>query len=127
MHLVEQDPAVGDGAVGVGGEVGAADVVDDGLEPPLVGDEMVVFAEVGLGGQRVGVLQAGHARRLRELVVVDEVVQHHVHRRRRPVRLAARTYGAPCMHQIKIKHAAPIDNSIWFLYSFNLKLNKIRV
>jgi hypothetical protein len=56
-------------------------VVYDGLETPLVGDEVVAVTEVGVGGGWVGVLQAGHARRLAELVVVDEVVQ----RRRRTV------------------------------------------
>lgn len=86
--LVEQDPAVCVLAVAVGGEVGAADGVYDGLEPTLVRDEVVLLAEVGVGGRRLRVLQARHARRLRELVVVDEVVQRHVHRRRRPVRLA---------------------------------------
>ena len=88
-HLVEQNPAVWELAVAVGGEVGAADGVYDGLEAPLVRDEVVVLAEVGVGGRRLRVLQARHARRLRELVVVDEVVQRHVHRRCRPVRLAA--------------------------------------
>jgi hypothetical protein len=94
MHLVEQDPEVLELAVAVGGEVGAADGVYDGLVPPLVRHEVVVLAEVGVGGRRLRVLQARHARRLRELVVIYEVVQRHVHRRRRPVWLAARTAGS---------------------------------
>jgi hypothetical protein len=88
-HLIQHDPGICDFAAVVGLEVTATDVVYDGLETPLVGDEVVAVAEVGVGGGWVGVLQAGHARRLAELVVVDEVVQRHVQRRRRTVRHAA--------------------------------------
>ena len=63
-------------------------VVDDGLVAPLVGNEVDVVSKVFERRERDGVLQAGHARRLRPLEVVLEVVHHHVHRRRRPVRLA---------------------------------------
>lgn len=112
-HLVEQDPAVLELAVAVGGEVGAADGVYDGLVPPLVRHEVVVLAEVGVGGRRLRVLQARHARRLCELVVVYEVVQRHVHRRRRPVRLAAYVQLVQHARSIKTHKLSKHRNAYW--------------
>ena len=93
VYLVELQPRVDDLSRPVGLEELAGEVVHDGLVAPLVGDEVDVVAEVAEGRERDDVLQAGHPRRLRELVVELVVVYHHVHRRRRPVRLAAH-----CMH-----------------------------
>lgn len=90
MCLVELEAGVDDVAGLVGLEVLAGEVVHDGLVAALVGDEVDVVPEVAEGGERDHVLQAGHPRRLRELVVVLEVVQNHVHRRRRPVGQADR-------------------------------------
>jgi hypothetical protein len=98
IYLVELQARVDDlSRPVVGLEVLAGEVVDDGLVAPLVGDEVDVVAEVAEGRERHGVLQAGHARRLRELVVELVVVHHHVHRRRRPVRLAACTCPLHCI------------------------------
>lgn len=74
VYLVELDPRIYDVSGLVGTQVLAGDVIYEGFESPLIGDEVRVVPEVGEGGRGLGALQAGDARRLGELVVVPEVV-----------------------------------------------------